>query len=291
MKHFLALDMLELAEIEKLIKQALQYKKTESYPQFSEKYIANLFFENSTRTKVSFEVAQRKAGMQVIPFDVSTSSVQKGETLYDTVKTLESIGCDAVVIRSSESKYYDALLGEIKIPIINGGDGASDHPSQSLLDLMTIQENFETIKGLKIVIVGDVLHSRVAHSNIDILQRMGAKIYVAAPKPWQDAALKDVTYCTLDEIIPEVDIVMLLRCQFERHTATYDCEDFLSEYGLTPQRAERMKNQAIIMHPAPVNRNVEIADELVESPKSRIFEQMKNGMFARVAILSYVFEK
>ncbi|MGL5042891.1 MAG: aspartate carbamoyltransferase catalytic subunit [Culicoidibacterales bacterium] len=289
MRNFLTLGLLSLETIEALIDKGLAYKQTQTAPNLMGKYITNVFFENSTRTKTSFEMAQKKSKMEIILFDASTSSASKGESLYDTIKTLEAVGCDAVVVRSSENKYYEKLIGNCEMAIINGGDGTSDHPSQSLLDLMTIKEHFGKIINLNIVIVGDVLHSRVAHANIAILNRMGAKITIAAPPKWQDHTLENVAYAPIDNIIETADVIMLLRCQTERHTSTYGFQDFLSEYGLTIHRANQMKETSIIMHPAPVNRNVEIAESLIESPKSKIFEQMKNGTYARMAILDYVF--
>lgn len=289
MRNFITLEDLTLETIENLIKRTLEIKQTKQYPQLTDTYIANLFFENSTRTKCSFEVAERKTGMKVIPFEAQTSSVQKGETLYDTVKTLESVGVDAVVIRHQQEAYYKALQN-INIPIINGGDGKGNHPSQSLLDLVTIWEQFGRFKDLRIVIVGDVLHSRVAHSNIHILQRFGAKVEVASPAIWQESNLPNVNFVKLDDVIGCVDIVMLLRIQHERHQDNFKTEDFLTEYGLTIARANKLKKDAIIIHPAPINRGVEIDSTLVESPKSRIFPQMENGMYARVAILEYVME-
>lgn len=291
MKHFLTLESFSVPEIQVLIERALFYKKTKLAPKLEHKLISNIFFENSTRTKISFEVAERKSGMEVIPFEVVSSSISKGETLYDTIKTLEAIGCDAVVIRSSENNYYEQLLGKINMPIINAGDGSHAHPSQSLLDLMTIYEHFGSLADKKIVIVGDVLHSRVAHSNIKVLQRLGAKIFIAAPIEWQDLTVEDVIYTELDAIIAKVDVVMLLRCQVERHGVAHDNTNFLAKYGLTVAREKAMRADAIIMHPAPVNRDVEIESSLVESAKSRIFEQMANGTYARMAILEMVFTK
>ena len=288
MKNFLTLADFSLEEVEALIKRTIEIKETQVFPAFPNRYAANLFYENSTRTKCSFEVAERKCGMQVIPFDTQTSSVQKGESLYDTVKTMESIGVDVVVIRHGQDAYYKELEN-VQIPIINGGDGSGDHPSQSLLDLVTIWEQFQRFNGLHVVIVGDVLHSRVAHSDISILQRFGAKVSVAAPSIWQETTLDGVEFVALDDVIETVDVVMLLRIQHERHQESFQIENFLADYGLTLERADRMKTDAIIMHPAPINRDVEIDTRLVESPKSRIFPQMANGMYARVAILEAIF--
>ncbi|MDY3337972.1 aspartate carbamoyltransferase catalytic subunit [Riemerella anatipestifer] len=258
-----------------------------------EVYVSNLFFENSTRTKTSFDVAERKLGLNVVPFDVSTSSVNKGETLYDTVKTLESIGVDLVVIRHSQDFYFRELE-TINIPIINGGDGTGNHPSQSLLDLMTIYQEFKKFEGLKVGIVGDVKHSRVANSNAEALRRLGAKVYFSGPEDWFDEAeFINGTYLPIDTLVKEVDVVMLLRIQHERHgeRMKLSLDKYHQKYGLTKERAAKMKPTSIIMHPAPINRGVEIESDLVESPQSRIFKQMENGVYARMAILKQALEE
>jgi aspartate carbamoyltransferase len=288
MKNFISLENYDVLTIEKLIDRALEIKKTQQFPDLSSYYIANLFFENSTRTKCSFEVAERKCQMQVIPFEAQTSSVQKGETLYDTIKTLESIQINAVVIRHQQDEYYKELTN-IHIPIINGGDGTGNHPSQSLLDLVTIKETFGYFQGLNVTIVGDVIHSRVAHSNIAVLQRLGVTVKIAAPTFWQERTIEGVEFITIDEAVDNSDVIMLLRIQHERHHTNFNTETFLADYGLTIERAKRMKQGAIIMHPAPVNRGVEIDTTLVEAENSRIFEQMTNGLYARAAILELMF--
>ncbi|WKS95806.1 aspartate carbamoyltransferase catalytic subunit [Riemerella columbina] len=256
-------------------------------------YAANLFFENSTRTKTSFDIAERKLGLQVIPFDVATSSVNKGESLYDTVKTMESIGVNIVVIRHAEDAYYKNLKN-INIPIINGGDGKGNHPSQCLLDLLTIHQEFGKFKGLKVGIVGDVKHSRVANSNAEALRKLGAKVYFSGPEDWFDEAeFINGTYLAIEDLIKEVDVLMLLRIQHERHgeKMKLTLKKYHQNYGLTKEREQKMKPHAIIMHPAPINRGVEIDSDLVECPRSRIFKQMQNGVFARMAILKQALEQ
>jgi len=257
---------------------------------FSEIYAANLFFENSTRTKCSFEVAERKLGMQVIPFETGTSSVTKGESLYDTCKTMESIGCNVLVIRHPENDYYKQLDG-LNIPIVNGGDGSGQHPTQCLLDLMTIYEEFGKFDGLKVVICGDILNSRVARSNFDALTRLGAEVKFVAPNAWIDNSIP-AEYVNIDDVIEEVDVCMLLRVQHERHdkASSFTKEEYNNRFGLNQARYDKLKDNAIILHPAPVNRDVEIASELVEAPKARIFKQMENGVYTRMSILSQVIE-
>ena len=249
--------------------------------------ISNLFFEPSTRTKTSFEVAERKLGIDVVPFEAGFSSTVKGETLYDTVKTLESIGIDALVIRHPEVGYYEQLLGKTNISIINGGDGSGQHPTQSLLDLYTIREEFGSFEGLKIVIAGDIAHSRVARSNADALTRLGANVTFLCPLEW--AGEFEAIHEWNDDIL-ESDVIMLLRVQHERHDGkpTFTKESYHHQYGLTTERAKKMNENAIIMHPAPFNRGVEIDEDLIECPKSRIFKQMENGVYIRMAVLELI---
>ena len=289
----LAISHFSLKKIELILDQALEMADGKKYTAQDEIFVSNLFFEDSTRTKISFEMAERKLGLSVIPFDTSQSSVNKGESLYDTTKTLESIGLNLLVIRHGQNQYYDELKN-IKIPIINAGDGTGNHPSQTMLDLMTIKQEFGSFKDLKIAIAGDVKHSRVANSACDILRKLGAKVYFSGPREWFDeGSLMNGTYREIDGLIPEIDVLMLLRIQHERHhqKIKYSPEEYLRKYGLTKEREKKMKPSAIIMHPAPVNRNVEIDSDLVECSRSRIFKQMENGVFARMAILKNILEQ
>lgn len=287
MQNLVSMEKLSVEEIKHLIEKASNYKNNKEVPNLKGKYIANLFFENSTRTKCSFEMAQQRLDMKLIQFDTATSSVQKGESLYDTCRTLQSIGCDALVIRHSETNYYNQLL-EMGIPIINAGDGSGQHPTQSLLDLMTIYEEFGYFEGLNIVICGDIKNSRVARSNYQSLTTLGANVSFVAPEIWQDHTMNG-SYESLDSVIDKVDIVMLLRVQHERHglgEQSFERKEYHHKYGLTKERYNRLKDDAIIMHPAPVNRGVEIDDSLVEAPKSRIFKQMENGVYLRMVVLT-----
>ena len=283
---------LTVEKINSLLIAADEFSKGKVLKPTKEIYVSNLFFEDSTRTKTSFDIAERKLGLQVVPFDVTSSSVNKGESLYDTVKTLQSLGVNLLVIRHKEDQFYKELK-EIDLPIINGGDGTGNHPSQTLLDLMTIHQEFVKFKGLKIGIVGDVKHSRVANSNAVALRKMGAKVYFSGPEKWFDeGAIINGTYLSIDDLVKEVDVLMLLRIQHERHDEKMkiSLNNYHKKFGLTLDREKTMKENAIIMHPAPINRGVEIHDDLVESPRSRIFQQMRNGVFARMAILKDALE-
>lgn len=285
-------SMAELTEddIIRLIERAIDMKNGNVEKLTGDLTIANLFFENSTRTKTSFEMAEFKLGIHSIPFDASKSSVLKGETLYDTCRTMESLGCDALVVRHEDNEYYEALA-DIGIPVINGGDGSGSHPTQSLLDLMTIYEKFGTFKKLKVVISGDIAHSRVAHSNAQALEKLGAEVFFSGPKEWQDARSIG-QYMGIDQAAAESDVIMLLRVQHERHMVSkeFSKEGYNAEYGLNDARYDTAKANAIIMHPAPINRGVEIADHLVEADKSVIFEQMENGVYMRMSILENILK-
>ncbi|MDV2685360.1 aspartate carbamoyltransferase catalytic subunit [Alkalihalophilus lindianensis] len=278
---------LSLNEIDWILHEAEAFSKGTSWRPADQTFVANLFFEPSTRTKMSFEVAERKLGLEVLAFDGETSSVQKGETLYDTAKTLESIGAKALVIRHPKSKYYEELEDRLTIPIINAGDGCGQHPSQSLLDLLTIKQEFGTFKGVRVVICGDLRHSRVARSNAEILTRLGAKVLISGPMEWMEGFSDMYPYVSMDTAVERADVIMLLRIQNERHEGgpMSSGELYHLQHGLTIAREANMQRHSIIMHPAPVNRGVEIASELVECRRSRIFKQMENGVFIRMAIL------
>ncbi|WP_277291305.1 aspartate carbamoyltransferase catalytic subunit [Streptococcus orisratti] len=294
LKHLVTMETLSNEEVLGLIERGIAFKNGRADFTLDRQYFAaNLFFESSTRTHKSFEVAEKKLGLDVIEFDAKTSSVNKGETLYDTILTMSALGVDICVIRHSEVDYYKELIDSrtIQTAIVNGGDGSGQHPSQCLLDLMTIYEEFGDFENLKVAIAGDITHSRVAKSNMQILKRLGAEIYFAGPKEWYSEEF-DVygKHVSIDEIIGEVDVLMLLRVQHERHDGkgSFSKKDYHKLHGLTTGRYKKLKSSAIIMHPAPVNRDVEIADQLVEAPQSRIVTQMRNGVFVRMAILEAI---
>lgn len=294
LKHLVTMETLTNEEVMGLIKRGIAFKTGQAKIRLDRQYFAaNLFFESSTRTHKSFEVAEKRLGLDVIEFDAKTSSVNKGETLYDTILTMSALGVDICVVRHSEDDYYKELIDSrtIQTSIVNGGDGSGQHPSQSLLDLMTIYQEFGTFDQLKIAIAGDLTHSRVAKSNMQILKRLGADLYFCGPKEWYSDEF-DVygSYVPIDAIIDQVDVTMLLRVQHERHDddASFSKTDYHAKFGLTRERYNRLKDAAIVMHPAPVNRGVEIADQLVEAPKSRIVAQMQNGVYVRMAIIEAI---
>ncbi|XMB86912.1 aspartate carbamoyltransferase catalytic subunit [Mycoplasmatota bacterium WC44] len=283
MKNLFKLSDLNVKEINGILDEAQEFSKGKTWDGVKGKKIANLFFEPSTRTHYSFIVAEQNLGMIDTNFNTEASSVKKGETLYDTLKTFESIGFDALVVRHPDNNYFKQLDG-INIPIMSGGDGTGNHPTQSLLDLLTIRQEFESFENLKVVIVGDIRHSRVAHTNIEVMKKLGMEVYISGPKEFDDGSAEYMDY---NEAIKICDVVMLLRVQYERHgyNMTLTKDEYHQAFGLTSERVNQMKDNAIIMHPAPYNRGTEIADEVVECSKSRIMKQMSNGVYTRMAVI------
>lgn len=284
MHHFISTRELSFASIHHIIKTAeTMRKKPESIQ--NGHFAANLFFEPSTRTKMSFQVAETKLGIAPLDFQMESSSMAKGESLYDTARTYEAIGADLLVVRHACDDWYDELAG-VSIPIINAGAGKGEHPTQAMLDLLTIYQEFGSFKNLNVAIAGDIKHSRVARSNAYALMTLGANVCFAAAPGFEDDSF-DVPYVSMDEACETCDVLMLLRIQHERHAqASYQTTSYLADYGLTMERERRMQNHAIVLHPAPVNRGVEIDSRLVEEKRSRIFKQMENGVYARMAIIS-----
>jgi aspartate carbamoyltransferase catalytic subunit len=283
MKHFISVSQLTEEDIFSLMETAEQLRK-EQVKINQQVFAANLFFEPSTRTKMSFTVAQKKLGLDELDFHSNRSSVQKGESLYDTVRTFESIGAQMLVIRHPSDSWIDQINANVNIPIINGGAGKKEHPTQCMLDMLTIYQEFGRLRGLDIVIAGDIKHSRVAHSNASALERLGANVYLSAAPGFEDHTLP-YPYVTMDKAAEMCDVLMLLRVQHERHEETIHMGDYLQHFGLTKEREQRMQKHAIILHPAPINRGVEIDTELVECDRSRIFKQMNNGVYIRMAII------
>lgn len=285
MKSLYNLDNFGEKEVLEVIELAKEYKsgKKKDYKDIK---AVNLFYEPSTRTHYSFVSAQSNFGIDTTNVNLEVSSVKKGESLYDTVKTFEAIGFDLAIIRHPQNNYYRELEN-INIPILSGGDGTGNHPTQSLLDLMTIYDNFGKFEGLKIAIVGDIMHSRVAHTNAKIMQKLGMEVYVSGPEELNDGS---ANYLDFETAVEKMDVIMLLRVQFERHgyQMTLSKEEYHAKYGLTMERVNKMKDNAIIMHPAPFNREVEIASDVVECDKSVIFEQMTNGVYVRMALIDMV---
>ncbi|HEU0132845.1 MAG TPA: aspartate carbamoyltransferase catalytic subunit [Mycobacteriales bacterium] len=272
-----------LAEQERIA----QVKK---FPTLRGRTVVNLFYEDSTRTRTSFELAAKRLSADVINFSAKGSSVSKGESLKDTAWTLEAMGADAVVIRHSASGAPHRLAGWIKGSVINAGDGTHEHPTQALLDAYTMRQRTGRLEDLRVTIVGDVIHSRVARSNVLLLATLGAQVTLVAPPTLLPVGVEtwpaEVSY-DLDSVLPKSDVVMMLRVQRERMGAAYfpSTREYSRRYGLDRDRVRLLTDEAIVMHPGPMNRGVEIAAEVADSPRSTIVDQVTNGVSVRMAIL------
>ncbi|MEI6306154.1 MAG: aspartate carbamoyltransferase catalytic subunit [Deltaproteobacteria bacterium] len=303
MKHLTGLCNVPASDITKLLNMAAGFKKeliTEK-PSFEQslrnKRIALIFFENSTRTRFSFELAARHLGAGTLNFSASSSSVSKGETLSDTIKNLEAMQVDAFVLRHPSSGAADLITGITSKNVINAGDGSHEHPTQALLDMFTLREYFGKIEGLKIIIIGDVLHSRVARSNIYGLLAAGAEVGLCCPVtliPPDAARLGVSLFTNLDKAIAWADSAIVLRLQLERATGGYlpSLEEYSVYYGLTDERLERIQKHLLVLHPGPINREIEISNHVadrIQPPgysKSMLLEQVTNGVAVRMAVLN-----
>ncbi|MFC6883017.1 MULTISPECIES: aspartate carbamoyltransferase catalytic subunit [Actinomadura] len=252
--------------------------------------VVNLFFEDSTRTRISFEAAAKRLSADVINFSAKGSSVSKGESLKDTALTLEAMGADGVVIRHGASGAPHRLAGWVQGSVVNAGDGTHEHPTQALLDAFTMRRRLGELEGRRVTIVGDVLHSRVARSNVLLLDTLGADVTVVAPPTLLPVAI-DTWPCSvsydLDSVLPKSDVIMMLRVQQERMNAAYfpTVREYSRRYGLDGERMAQLPEHAIVMHPGPMNRGVEIAADVADSARSTIVEQVANGVSARMAVL------
>lgn len=258
-------------------------------PTLRGKTIINLFYEASTRTRTSFELAAKRLSADAINISTTTSSVVKGETLIDTAKTLEAMNPDVVVIRHSASGAPHLIARMVRHSVINGGDGFHEHPTQALLDMLTIRRRKGTLKGLEVAIIGDIAHSRVAHSNIHGLIRMGCRVTVCGPAPMipRDIDKLGVSVtCNMEEAVRNRDVVMMLRIQFERHRASFpSIREYAKFYCLNEERLALANPGALVMHPGPINRGTEIAPEIADGMQSVILEQVTNGIAVRMALL------
>ncbi|WP_456400615.1 aspartate carbamoyltransferase catalytic subunit [Persephonella sp.] len=252
------------------------------------------FFENSTRTRTSFELAGKILGADTINISGSSSSVKKGETLFDTIKTLEAMQADFIVIRHYMSGAAKIVAKHVKSRVINAGDGTHEHPSQAVLDAITLLEHKKSIEGLRISIIGDILHSRVARSNIHLLKMLGAEITICGPQTMLPRHLEvfEVDHVTtdVDEALKDRDVAIFLRIQLERQKKVFfsTLNEYSIKYGLNQKRVELLKEDAVILHPGPVNRGIEIQSELVYGDRSLILDQVENGLFTRMAIYNYL---
>jgi aspartate carbamoyltransferase catalytic subunit len=269
---------------------AVAQRPIKKLPTLRGRTVVNLFFEDSTRTRTSFELAAKRLSADVINFSAKGSSVSKGETLKDTALTLEAMGSDAVVIRHSWSGAPVNLARWIKGSVINAGDGTHEHPTQALLDAYTMRQRHGRVEGLRVTIVGDVLHSRVARSNVLLLSTLGADVTLVAPPTLLPVGVESwpcETSYDLDAVLPKSDVVMMLRVQRERMGAAYfpSSREYARRYGLDVRRVTTLKDDAIVMHPGPMVRGMEIAPEVADSVRSTITQQVANGVSVRMAVL------
>src|SRR6478672_7722452 len=268
-------------------------REIKKVPTLRGKTVINLFFENSTRTRTSFEIAAKRLSADALNISVSTSSLTKGETLIDTALNLDAMAPDAIVVRHSSAGVPHQLAKVSKAAIVNAGDGANEHPTQALLDAMTIREHKKKIDGLEVAIVGDILHSRVARSNIHLLTKLGAKVRVAGPgtlvpRDFQHLVENGLTVeSNVEEAIEGADVVMILRIQRERQDSAYfpTLREYAIHYGLTNERLDLARKDVIVLHPGPMNRGIEIASDVADSSRSLILDQVKYGVAVRMAVL------
>ena len=301
MKHLLSINDLSKSEAIQILDTAQELARVsdapmKKLPTLRGRTIVNLFFEDSTRTRISFEAAAKRLSADVINFSAKGSSVSKGESLKDTALTLQAMGADAVIIRHSASGAAKRLADShwTNGAVINAGDGTHEHPSQALLDAFTIRKHLtkagDDLSGVKIAIVGDVLHSRVARSNVMLLEKLGAQVFLVAPPTLLPVGVENwparISY-DLDSVLPQVDAIMMLRIQMERMTDSFfpSAREYSRYFGLNQDRLSSLKPEAIVMHPGPMNRGLEITAESADSARSVIVEQVSNGISVRMAIL------
>jgi len=294
-KDLLGIKEIPVEDITLILETAAGFKDVlgrdiKKVPTLRGKTAVNLFFEPSTRTRTSFELAAKRLSTDVINFSVPTSSVVKGESLIDTALTVQALGADFIILRHPSAGVPHLLARKLRASVINAGDGTNEHPTQALLDAFTIQEKKGGIEGLDIAIVGDIMHSRVAKSNIYSLTKLGAKIRLIGPPTLIPEEMKEIgvrVFHTMEKGLKDVDVVMMLRIQMERQGKGFfpSTEEYSKNWGLTPERLSLAKDNAIVMHPGPMNRGIEIASEIADGPQSVILEQVTNGLAVRMAVM------
>jgi aspartate carbamoyltransferase catalytic subunit len=297
-RHLLGLEELSAEEITLILDKAQAFRDAmdgghKRYAFLTGKTCVNLFFEDSTRTRTSFSLAARRLGADTVDFSSSTSSLSKGETVIDTAKNIEAMGVDVMVVRHRTPGTPHLLAQNLDCSVVNAGDGPHEHPTQGLLDILTIRQRLGRIAGLTVALVGDIAHSRTARSNIWGLKRLGAKVIVCGPSTlvsprWEEIGV-EYSY-SLDDILPRVDVLNLLRIQFERqYTRPFpSVREYAHLYAMNRDRLERAKDDILILAPGPINRGVEVAPEVADGPHSAILQQVTNGLAVRMAVLQLV---
>lgn len=292
-QHFIKINEINNDTLNGLLSKAIFFAQNQSFAQTKpENIIASIFMEPSTRTEISFKLAIAKLGYSHLDFQVDRSSLLKGEDFLDTLDVLAAMGTKAVIIRTNDEELFDQIQNKTSLKLINAGSGISHHPTQALLDLVTIKQEVGRIDKLKIGIIGDLLHSRVANSTIDLHTKLGNELFLWAPNALNSNRegfnIKNVN---CDDFLEELDVLIMLRVQFERHQdIKFTKEDYLAQYGLTPERLSRLKPEAIVLHPGPFNQGVEISKEVLKDSKVKILNQVRNAVPARMALLEYLLE-
>lgn len=294
-KHILSVQDLTLQDVELILTtannlQEISKRPVKKVPALRGKTVLLCFFEDSTRTRASFDLAAKRLSADTLVFSSSGSSLNKGESLLDTVRNLEAMNPDLLVVRHSLSGVPHLLAKEVSCPVINAGDGTHEHPTQALLDLMTILQVKKKVRGLNVALIGDILHSRVARSNILLLTKMGAKVTVAGPATMIPPDISQYPVSVgydIHQVIPQADVIMMLRVQRERQAESLfpSLREYARFFGLNKETMKNAKKDVVIMHPGPVNRGVEIAPEIADGPHSVILDQVANGVAVRMALL------
>jgi aspartate carbamoyltransferase catalytic subunit len=294
-KHLLSINQLSREEVTRILDTAESFREVgtrviKKVPALRGRTVVNLFYENSTRTRISFELAAKRLSADVINFSTGGSSVSKGESLKDTALTLEAMGADAIVIRHSSSGAPQTLSRWVRASVLNAGDGTHEHPTQALLDLFTMREHFPNLEGLNVAIVGDVRHSRVARSLTFGLARMGGQVTLVGPPtliPPEAPGWGAVVSHDLDSVLPKLDVCYMLRVQRERQRQQFfpSVREYSRRYGLSPARVDSLPEHALVMHPGPMNRGVEIASDVADMPRAVITDQVTNGIAVRMSLL------
>jgi aspartate carbamoyltransferase catalytic subunit len=297
-KHLLSLEELSADELRVILDQAAAFKEVSTrsikkVPALRGRVVVNAFFEDSTRTRTSFALAAQRLSADVIDFSEKTSSTNKGETLIDTARNIEAMGVDVIVLRHRAAGSAEYLSRNVRCSVVNAGDGAHEHPTQGLLDVYTMRERFGRIAGLKVAIVGDIANSRVARSNLWALTKLGAEVILVGPPtlvPRSFEQLGAKVVYDFDSVIGDVDVVNMLRVQFERVKSSQfpSVREFTRLFGLTWDRFQRCKRDVFVMHPGPMNRGIEIQSDIADGPQSGILQQVANGLAVRMAVLYLV---
>ena len=295
MNHFLTTEGLPRPELEGLLSESAEFvdvlaRPIPKVPALRGRTVATMFFEPSTRTKLSFERAAKALSADTMSFTASTSSLTKGESLKDTVLTIRAMGADLLVVRHKATGAAWRVAEWVDVPVVNGGDGAHQHPTQALLDSLTLIQRFERLDGVRIGIVGDIRHSRVARSDVFAFATLGAEVTLVAPPtllPIETAGWPVRTTSGFDAVLGDLDAVYLLRVQTERGGASVfpSLPEYVRRFGMTRERFERLKPDAVVLHPGPMNRGVEIADSVADDPRSLVLDQVANGVAVRMAVL------